>query len=204
MIVIKQEQIPKEVIKVFVCGGGRVVDEVYWKDANELGRLLGSFENVAYANGGLSDQHTMMGESYRGYVEAGGKYSVFITREICKSDLDPVIDNLNGAYIVKDIDELCTAQRTWGDVVVILPGGTGTAMEIMNYIEQNYDDPENQPSTIIIYNKQINGEGYFDNLLNHFKVNGGRGFNDSDVMNKNFVIVDNMEELKNKVRQSIK
>ena len=102
MITIKQEQIPNEVAKVFVCGGGRVVDETYWKDANELGRLLGSMENVAYANGGLSDKHTMMCESYRGYVEAGGKYSVFVNTMYNKNiKLDrKVLSNIAVAFPV--------------------------------------------------------------------------------------------------------
>ena len=203
MKTVKQEQIPNEVTKVFVCGGGREVDDKYWKDARELGEFLGSLGNIAYGNGGLSDEHTMMGESYRGYMEAGGKYPVFITRKICTSDLDPVMDELNGAYVVEDINELCSEQRTWGHIVVVMPGGTGTAKEIMNYIEQSYDAPEKGPSTVIIYNKQIEGAGFIDNLLKYFKVNGARGFNDSDVMDKNFVIVDSMDDLKTEVRKAV-
>ena len=203
MKTVKQEQIPNEVTKVFVCGGGREVDDKYWKDARELGEFLGSMGNIAYGNGGLSAEHTMMGESYRGYMEAGGKYPVFITRRICTSDLDPVMNELNGAYVVEDINELCSEQRTWGHVVVVMPGGTGTAKEIMNYIEQSYDAPEKGPSTVIIYNKQIDGEGFFDHLLEYFKVNGARGFNDSDVMDKNFVIVKDMEELKAQVKAAV-
>ena len=180
--------------RVFVCGGGSPVLKEYYEDAYNIGQLLAKL-GVAYVQGGLSDRKTMMGESYHGYKDAGGDSAYFISRKFGTEDILEDIKDLKGVCEVKDIADLLRAQYLWSDVVIMTPGGTGTLIEMLSYIEQKYDYPEQQP-TVIIFNKQVNSKGFFDSFFEQIKNSQVVGFVSHPVIEENFIVVDNLEELK--------
>ena len=175
-------------IKVFVCGGASPVSKEFYIEAYNIGKLLAKL-GVSYLQGGVSNRKTMMGESYRGYVESGGNSSYFITRKFATEDIFKDLDNLQGAFEVDDIGQLIKAQYLWSDIVIILPGGTGTLIELLGYIEQKYDYPNKNP-IVIVFNKKIEGKGYFDNFFEQIKQSQISGFISKDVIEKNFTIVE--------------
>lgn len=183
----------EEGIKVFVCGGGSIVSEDFYKEAYGIGKTLADLD-VAYIQGGLSDRQTMMGESYHGYIDNGGNKAYFISRKFGTEDILKDFNNLKGVFEVEDIGMLIKAQYIWSDIVVIMPGGTGTLIELLGYIEQKYDYPDNQP-TIILYNKKTNGTGFFDDIINQINKSRQLGFVSSPVIEDNFIIVSDFNEL---------
>ena len=116
--------------KVFICGGGNSVAKTFCDDAYQVGKLLAELD-TAYAQGGQTERNTIMGENYFGYKENGGKSATIFVRDSYKEDLEPEYKALDGAYIVDTLSDLIKAQYLWADVVVIMPGGAGTCMEIL-------------------------------------------------------------------------
>ena len=136
---ILKNSMPENKVKVFVCGGGSPVDEQYYSDAYKIGQLLANL-GTAYVQGGLSDRKTMMGESYHGYINAGGDSAYFIARKFGTKDILKDFANLKGVVEVPDISMLLKAQYIWSDIVVVTPGGTGSLIELLGYIELNYEN----------------------------------------------------------------
>ena len=179
-------------VKVFVCGGGNTVPKEFCNDAYSVGETLAGL-NAAYGQGGLTERDTVMGETYWGYKDNGGKSANLFVRNVFKEDIEPEYDSIEGAYVVDSITDLIKAQYLWSDVVVIMPGGTGTLMEILGYMEQNLDYKE-MPK-IILYNKKIGEKGFFDSFKSQIEFMQEQHFISRDVL-KNFEEVDNIEDLK--------
>lgn len=181
-------------IKVFVCGGASKVSEEYYIEAYNIGKLLAKL-GVSYLQGGVSDRKTMMGESYHGYIETSGNSAYFITRKFGTEYILKDLDNLQGVFEVDDIGQLIKAQFLWSDIVIIMPGGTGTLIELLGYIEQKYDYPDKKP-IVIVFNKQIEGKGYFDNFFEQIRQSQRCGFTPIDIIENNFTIVKTFNDLK--------
>lgn len=113
----------KNKAKVFLCGGGNEVSDIYYNEAYNVGKLLASL-NVAYGQGGLTDRNTIMGESYWGYKDAGGNSAYLFVREAFKNDVNSEFNSegIKRIYCVDSIGELLKAQYLWSDISVIMPG----------------------------------------------------------------------------------
>lgn len=181
--------------KVFVCGGGSPVSEYFYADAYNVGKLLAD-SGVAYLQGGVSNRKTIMGECYHGYIDNGGDKAYFITRKFGTDDILNDFDNLKGVFEVDDIGLLLKAQFMWSDIVIIMPGGTGTLIELLGYVEQKYDYPEFNPR-VVIYNKQIECQGFFDDFFRQINKSKSIGFVSSPVIENTFIVVNDLDELKN-------
>jgi len=182
-------------IRVFICGGGSKVSSEFTKDAYNVGRMLAD-SNVAYGQGGEIARDTIMGESWYGYQENGGASSYFFVREVGAPDLKAAKLSAKGFTYVSDISSLIKAQFLWSDIVIIMPGGTGTFIELLSYIELGYDFEDKKPK-VIIYNKELeNGIHFYDKLLEQIRIEQKKGFIVSDVISNTFAIANNFDELK--------
>lgn len=181
--------------KVFVCGGGSPVSEDFYSDAYNVGKFLAD-SGVAYLQGGVSNRKTIMGECYHGYIDNGGDKAYFITRKFGTDDILNDFDNLKGVFEVDDIGLLLKAQFMWSDIVIIMPGGTGTLIELLGYVEQKYDYPEFNPR-VVIYNKQTDGQGFFDDFFRQINKSKSMCFVSSPVIENTFIVVNDLDELKN-------
>lgn len=180
--------------RIFVCGGGRVVSEEFAKDAYDVGKMLAN-SNVAYGQGGEITRNTIMGESWYGYKDNGGDSSYFFVREVGAPDLEEAKESVKGFCYVSDISSLIKAQFLWSDIVIIMPGGTGTFIELLGYIELGYDYEDKKPK-VIIYNKELEkGIHFYDKLLEQIHIEQEKGFIGSDVIRDTFTIANDFEEL---------
>ena len=183
--------------RVFVCGGGRVISEDFSKDAYNVGKMLAN-SNVAYGQGGETTRSTIMGESWYGYKDNGGDSSYFFVREVGAPELGVAKQNAKGFTYVNDISSLIKAQFLWSDIVIIMPGGTGTFIELLGYIELGYDYEDKKPK-VIIYNKELEkGIHFYDKLLEQIHIEQEKGFIGSDVISDTFTIANDFEELEKK------
>lgn len=189
-------------LKVFVCGGANKVEETYYNDAFNVGKMIAEL-GASYVQGGVSDHDTVMGESFYGYVAGGGQSSYFICRSFAKDEVIRDLERIKGAFIVDDIGKLTRAEYLWSDIIIIMPGGIGTLIELLGFIDYKWDYPENQPK-IIIYNKQVDGKGYFDSLFNQLRLCGENKFTSENVINENFIVVNSLDEVKNSLKELIK
>ena len=180
-------------VKVFVCGGASPVAEEYYIDAYNIGKLLAKL-GTAYIQGGVSDRETMMGEAYHGYIESGGESAYFISRKMGTEGILKDFDNLKGVFEVVDICQLMKAQYLWSDIAIVTPGGTGTLIELLGYIEQKYDYSDKVP-IVVVFNKQINNKGYFDNFFDQVKFSQKVGFVSSNIFENNIIVVKTLDEL---------
>lgn len=189
--------------RVFVCGGGSIVASEYANDAYFVGKMLAN-TNVAYGQGGEIARNTIMGESWKGYFENGGDSAYFFVREEGAPNLDSAMPLLKGCSYVNDISSLMKAQYFWSDIVIIMPGGTGTFIELLGYIELGYDYEKQKPK-VILYNKELeNGKHFFDGLLDQINIEKSIGFISSDVISNTFTVVNNLEDLEKEYNELLK
>lgn len=180
-------------LKVFVCGGSSEVSPEFYTEAYKIGELLAK-NGHEYIQGGVVSRNTIMGESYCGYVENGGKETYVMTRVSFTDELDEYKNEFGKFKDVDDIGCLLKEQFVYSDVSIIMPGGTGTLMELLGYIEERYDYPESK-NKVIIYNKKVDGIGFFDKILDQIEISRKYGFIKEDVIGDVFTIVDNFDEL---------
>lgn len=187
-------------VKVFVCGGSNTVSEEFYDDAYNVGKTLAEL-NTAYGQGGITKRDTVMGETYWGYKENGGSSTNLFVKEAFMEDIQQEYSSVEGVYAVDSIIDLIKAQYLWSDVVVIMPGGTGTLMEILGYMEQNLDY-KTMPK-IILYNKKVGEIGFFDAIKSQIEFMNKSHFISRDVL-ESFDEVDNIEDLKNLIILEVK
>jgi predicted Rossmann-fold nucleotide-binding protein len=180
-------------LKVFVCGGSSIVSPEFYTEAYNIGKLIANL-GYEYIQGGVVERKTIMGESYYGYIENGGNKTYVMTRVTFTDELDEYKDEFEKFKEVDDIGDLLKEQFLYSDVSIIMPGGTGTLMELLGYIEERYDYPESK-NKVIVYNKEINGKGFFDNILDQIELSRKCDFIKEDVINDCFTIVNNYDEL---------
>ncbi len=181
-------------MKVFVCGGGNVVTEFYYKAAYELGKGLAKI-GTAYGQGGLINRHTIMGESYLGYIENNGKETHFFIREAFKDDVTPKTENGESIEVVQDIAGLVREQFMWADVIVVMPGGTGTLEELFGHSELQLEY-EKHPK-IILYNQQLLGKQthFFDGILSQIQTSIENGFIGKDSYIRNIIVKYSIQDI---------
>lgn len=189
--------------KVFVCSGGREgIPEDFLSDARRVGEVIAT-SNAAYGNGGENNEKTLMGASYKSYINNAGAAAYFIERTVGAPNLTNEIPYLKGYYMVDDIGELTKEQFINFDIIVILPGGSGTLDELISQPEYGYDYENCKPKKVILYNKQIDGEGFFDGILHQFETCKKVNAITNDFTSKNFTIANNIDELLTLIKESI-
>lgn len=184
----------EEKVKVFVCSSGRNgVSEEFLNNARKLGVFLAE-QGVAYGNGGEAAEDTLMGATCSGYLNNGGNAAYMIERINGAPDLDSVVEKLKGLYAVEDIGELIKSQFLYFDIIVILPGGSGTLCELISQPEMGYDYEDIKSKKVIIFNQQVNGVGFFDGMLNQIQTGINCGMISPGFIN-NFTIINDFDEL---------
>lgn len=97
-------------------------------------------------------------------------------------------------YIVSSTFERTKKLYDMADIIVFLPGGTGSIMEIFASLEEH--------RTLLANKKMIlyNDNGFFNPILQIIDKLVKEGFNDKNIT-ENFIIVQNIDELKEKVSE---
>lgn len=189
---------PSNLLKVFVAGGSLEVSSFYYRDAYKIGRLLAELK-VGYGQGGNTQKNTIMGESFRGYKEAGGLETSFLVENIYYDKaMNDMVDSL---FIIDSAFDLTKAEYLWADIVLILPGGHGTLNEITSLVERKRESGKGPE--IIIYNQHIDGRCFFDGYIEIVNDMKKEKFIDEDKITKEFKIATTIIDLEKIIRMDV-
>lgn len=170
-------------LKIFIGSSSRdTIDHKYLEEAREISQIL-SKDNCALVFGAAS--FGMMGACYQEFHSQHQPIHSY-TVEKYEKDL---------AQLQSDVEIVLptTFDRTKqlyqdADMIILLPGGTGTIAEIFGILEENRTI--DSPKKVVLYNFN----GYYDKLLElvHYCVN--EKFNDSSIYDY-FMIANTREEV---------
>ena len=155
-------------MKVCVFGGTNPATNPKWYGvAEEMGKLLVD-NDIELVWGGNS--HGVLAQIYKRYVEAKGKQTLFLP-EVYKSDLD-TMNKLESKKVVmtQTVCQRAEAMLAASDVVVVMPGGIGTAFEFWTALEVRR--AEEYKFDIII----LNYDNFYKHQLEHFDFINAQGF----------------------------
>ncbi len=139
------------------CSSSNFLDEIYYKDAKELGKLMGqNGYNIVYGGSTLG----MMWACASEVKNNGGKiYGVMPQRLV---DMGCRTDNCDGFYLAQGMRDRKQKMDDISDAVIVLAGGFGTLEEFAEMFVQKQ----------LGYNKKaivlLNTNGFYDKLLEFF------------------------------------
>ena len=137
------------------CASSTQIDECYFRDARQLGRLMAD-QNITLING--AGNIGLMAESADGCLNAGGQalgiIPAFMIKEgWCHEGMTEIIETV-------DMHSRQAKMAEISDAGIFLPGGCGTFAELMELITWKQLGLYLKP--IIL----LNTNGYFDAMLN--------------------------------------
>ncbi|MFQ5710089.1 MAG: TIGR00730 family Rossman fold protein [bacterium] len=147
------------------CSSSNHVDDVYLETARKLGQLIAQNDYTLVFGGGYVG---LMGALSAGARERGGEVVGIILQKFL--DMGVADPQVNKMQIVSDMRSRKQGLEEAGDAYIALPGGFGTLEELTEMISFKQLRFHNKP--III----INVKGYFDNLVEQFKLGVAESF----------------------------
>lgn len=168
--------------KVFVCAGMHLPDnKVMIEHAREVGRLLGE-KGLIYVQGGSNQG--LMGETLDEFL----KYSKTVEFLIPKAYYDhdaPILENIVGSKDFNAVRVDGEAERLKiiknCDMIIVLPGGTGTLEELL-YVNETGRSNEHEAEIFV-----VNSEGFYNGFLEQIKTNIKTGFSKKTALHFEFV-----------------
>ena len=162
------------------------VNEKYLELGNIVGNKLRDLNlelNFGAASTGI------MGR-YKNYFRTVNSYTV-------KKYVDD-LRNINSTkeYILDTTFDRTKNLYTDSDLILVLPGGTGTLAEIFSILEENRSI--DNPKPMYIYNY----DHYYDNVINIIETCINKKFNDKSIYNY-FYVSDNLDELIDKIKEHL-
>jgi len=154
----------KKRICVF-CGSSDGKSSEYREKAKELGVELAK-QDIGLVYGGASIG--VMGAVADACLEAGGEVIGVIPQSIL--DIEVGHDHLTRLHVVKDMHERKAKMYELSDGFFTIPGGMGTLDELCEIVTWSQLGYHNKPCYV------INQNGFFTNLLNHFRHANAEGF----------------------------
>ena len=178
-------------LRVFVALGKQMPkNKAIVEDTEEVARLLAKY-NCTMVQGGA--KMGLMGVVVKGFE----KYSdqiVMIVPEIHKSDLDGV--NIDEYYIVEgESDRMKITIRTC-DMMIVLPGGSGTLAEL-SYYNETCKSGEHDAKVVI-----VNTKGFYNKLFKFHKHQIKTGFMTEDACR--YEVISSAKQLEPILQQLIK
>lgn len=140
------------------CSSSNAVSDVYFKAAEELGKLIGTRNHSLIfggANVGLMEHLASTVKLHEGHITG------IIPLKIHNFQLTS--DKANEIIITDTMDERKALMRDKSDAFIALPGGFGTLEEILEVITLKQLDYLRKP---IVF---ININNYFNDLFNQFE-----------------------------------
>ena len=174
----------KKIKNVFIaCSSRDAINEEYKELATKISEIFVSLD-YNLASGGASSG--MMGKSYQAFHNSENDVFSYTVKKYEKD-----LENLKGSfnYICESTFDRTKCLYQKGDIIIFLPGGTGTLGELFACLEENRTTES--PKQIILYNYN----GYFDKVLDLIYYCVTNKFNDESIYTY-FKIVSNDEELK--------
>lgn len=171
-------------VRVFVAAGCRMPKNVkIIEAAKRLGEFLGK-RKYAYLQG--CSEYGLMGATYNEFVKYNEKVKLV--------DLSVVyLDSYREGMIGERLSSRCLNSRlkTFADntdIIVVLPGANGTLHEFVTFFEMSRQYPH--AYEIIL----VNIDGYYDKLLDFYKVQEDSDLCDSGEFDELVNVVTNIDE----------
>ena len=129
-----------------------------------------------------------------------GKYSKYFniinsyTTDKYKDDLRKI--NSTKEYILDNTFDRIKYMYQDSDIILVLPGGTGTISELFSILEENRST--NNPKPIIIYNYN----NYYDSIINIIDTCVKNNFNSNSIYNY-YYISNNLNEIIEKIKEHL-
>ena len=173
---------------VFIgCSSRDAIKDEYKELATDISEMFIE-EGFDLASGGASTG--MMGKTFTSFHNSH-KDVYSYTVEKYKEDLENLPNTFGYIYQNTFDRTKCLYQK--GNIVIFLPGGTGTLAELFACIEENRTT-EN-PKQVILYNYN----GYFDKVIDLIYYCVTNNFNDDSIYSF-FTIVSGKDELKELIK----
>ena len=151
--------------------------EVYYKDAQKLGTLIGK-AGYGIVYGG--SRRGLMYACAGAVKQAGGKVYGILPEKLANVGLaNP--DDCDEFYITKGMRERKAKLDALSDAVIAIAGGFGTLEEISEMIAQKQLGYSNKPIVI------LNTNGLYNHLVNFFENIINQGFADAELRNLYYV-----------------
>ena len=168
--------------KVFVCAGMHLPEnKVMIKHAREIGKILGE-KGLIYVQGGSNQG--LMGETLNEFLKYSKTVEFLIPKAYYNNDA-PILEKIVGS---KDFNAIMVdgeAERLKiiknCDLIIVLPGGTGTLEELL-YVNETGRSNEHEAEIFV-----VNSEGFYNGFLQQIKTNIETGFSKKSALHFKFV-----------------
>lgn len=170
-------------MKVWITSSSRVNDEKYLEIARSVANVLSKF-GYDLLCGGISS--SMMKEIYNVFSKENRNISCVTLK--CYNE---VFDCFEPIYVDNTFDRTKTLYDM-SDVIIFLPGGTGSLSEIFACLEEYRTLDSNK--RLILYNE----DGFYNTLISSLDNLIKLGFNNKSILEK-IEIVNTIDELKERM-----
>ena len=170
-------------MKVWITSSSKVEDKKYLEIAKNVATLF-SQNNYELVCGGI--QSSMMKEVYEVFLENKREISCVTLK--CYNE---EFDTIKPIYVDSTFDRTKTLYNT-SDIIVFLPGGTGSLSEMFSSLEEYRTISSNK--RLFLYNY----DGFYDEFIIVLNKLVGLGFNDKSILEK-IEIVNTIDELRERM-----
>lgn len=175
-------------MKVFISASSRVEDEEYLQIAKDVASIL-TKKDFDLITGGVASG--IMKQVFLEF-KSKNKHTIVTTLKVYEEDLSRVDE----VYFTDNTFDRCKKIYDLMDVVLFLPGGTGSLEELLAMLEEARTLVA---KPLILYN----ANGHFDKVLEIFADFIKLGFNNGSILDKIYV-VSSLEELEEKINKLIR
>lgn len=169
-------------MNIFVgCSSRNDIPESFSKLAQDVGKLLKDYQVII---GGTKEG--MMGKV------ASEVSSDHLFQIVLKDYVEKEQENTEYFRICNTSFERLESIWKLSDVILVLPGGTGTLGEMLTFLEENRMKQEKKP--ILVFNNQH----FYDDVITFVEKGKKLGFCNDDILD-GLTFVESLDELKNKL-----
>jgi uncharacterized protein (TIGR00730 family) len=166
------------------CSSSNAIPELYFDEANNLGKLIGDFgHEIIYGGATVGLMHTVA-EAAR---KAGARSVGIIPESIHQKRLSSPLDHEQ--IITPNMRDRKYLMRKRSDAFIALPGGFGTLEEILEVITLKQLQYHNKP---IVF---VNTDGFYDSLFAQFERAYRDSFSKVDYKSTYFIAANSDEAL---------
>ena len=163
-------------MRVFVCAGMNAEpSENMRKDAIEIGRMLGQ-NNHTLLQGGSNKG--MMGLTLNEFLKYSDDVEMIVP-EVYKDVLDGL--TYKKSHLTMNLSERLKTTIEQSDKIIVLPGGTGTLLELL-YANETKRAKEHTCDVVV-----VNSDGFFDGLQKQIETMEQLGFTNASKIMVRFV-----------------
>ncbi len=174
----------EKVICVY-SSSSNIIDDVYFKAAEELGREIARRKDVFLFGGGLTG---LMGRAAKAVHASGGKVIGVIPKALNVKGI--VYEYCDELVVTEGMRERKAVMDSRSDAFIALPGGFGTLEEIFEIITLKQLRYHDKPIVI------LNVNGFYDKLLEQFELIIEERFAKAECRNLYFITSSVTEALK--------